>query len=295
MSEFKAKLAVKPGAKPIFMCPRSVPYALQEPIERELDCLEMTGVIKKVSHSEWAAPIVAVSKSDGIVHICGDYKVTVNQSLDVDLYPLPKPEDLMVSLTRGKKSTKLDLSSAYQQMPLDSSQCFVTVNTHHGLYQYTQLPFSVASAPAIFQKAMDTILQGLPHVICYLDDILVTGTSVQEHLQNLKAVLARLGKNGLHLKQSKCSFMQTSVSKLGHKIDASGIHASDDKVNAIQKAPTPRNVSKLRSFFVLFNYYGKFARNLLTLLHPLNQLLREDQPWKWTTVCEEAFLRQKAA
>ena len=294
MTDFKAKLAVKPGAKPIFMRPRAVPYALQEPIERELDRLELTGVIKKVLHSEWAAPIVAVPKSDGTVHICGDYKVMVNQSLDVDSYPLPKPEDLMVSLTGGKKFTKLDLSSAYQQMPLEEeSQSFVTVNTHRGLYQYSRLPFGVASAPVIFQKPMDTILQGLPHAICYLDDILVTGTSDQEHLQNLKAVLARLGKNGLRLKQSKCSFMQTSVTYLGHKIDASGIHASDDKVNTIQKAPTPTNVSELRSFLGLFNYYGKFVRNLSTLLHPLNQLLREDQPWKWTAICEEAFLKAK--
>lgn len=103
MQKFKAKLVVKPDAKPILVRPRAVPFALREQIERELDRLEETGVVEKITHSEWAALIVAVPKTDSIVQICGDYKVTIYPSLDVNSYPLPKPEDLMVSLTGGKK------------------------------------------------------------------------------------------------------------------------------------------------------------------------------------------------
>ena len=111
----------------------------------------------------------------------------------------------MTCLSGGKRFTKLDLSSAYQQMPLEEdSRQYVPVNTHRGLYRFTRLPFEIASAPAIFQKAMDAILQGLPHVICYLDDILVTGTTDQEHLENLEEVLSRLEQHGIHLKQDKC-------------------------------------------------------------------------------------------
>ena len=69
--------------------------------------------------------------------------------------------------------------------PEESSRELVTINTHRGLYRYKRLPFGVASAPAIFQKVMDTVLQGLPRVICYLDDILVTGSTEEEHVQNL--------------------------------------------------------------------------------------------------------------
>lgn len=63
----------------------------------------------------------------------------------------------------------------------DSSREIVTINTHRGLYRYTRLPFGVASAPALFQQVMDTVLQGLPKVMCYLDDILVNGSSEEEH------------------------------------------------------------------------------------------------------------------
>ena len=97
-------------------------------------------------------------------------------ALEVDQYLLPKPEDLFATLAGGKCFTKIDLTHAYQQMALDNqSRELVTINTHKGLYRYTRLPFGVASTPAIFQKTMDTVLQGLPKVICYLDDILVTG------------------------------------------------------------------------------------------------------------------------
>ena len=61
-------------------------------------------------------------------------------------------------------------------------------NTHRGLYQYTRLPFGVSSAPAIFQKVMDTVLQGLPKIISYLDDILISASTPEEHLDNVKQV-----------------------------------------------------------------------------------------------------------
>ena len=70
----------------------------------------------------------------------------------------------------------------------EESRDLVTINTHRGLYRYTRLPVVVSSAPAVFQKVMDTVLQGLPRVICYLDDILVCGSTDEEHHQNLEAV-----------------------------------------------------------------------------------------------------------
>ena len=81
--------------------------------------------------------------------------------------------------------SKLDLTAAYQQMLLDeTSSRLVTIKTTKGLFRYTRLPFGVALAPAVFQKNMETILQGMPHVICYLDDIFVTGCTEAEHANN---------------------------------------------------------------------------------------------------------------
>ena len=97
-----------------------------------------------------------------------------------------------------------------QLQPDEDSVKYATINTHHDLYQVNRLPFGIASAPAIYQQLMDTILQDIPHVICYIDDILVTGSNNTEHLQNLTTVFQRLEKHGLRMKKFKCVFLQMS-------------------------------------------------------------------------------------
>ena len=286
---FCAELNVDPAAKPKFFKARTVPFALRTAIEDELDRLEREGIIEKVTHSEWATPIVAVPKPDGRVRLCGDFKVTVNQALAVDQYPLPKVDDLLATLAGGKRFTKLDLKQAYLQLELHSdSQEYCTVNTHRGLYRFKRLPFGIASAPALFQRVMDTILQGVPGTMCYIDDILVTGATTDVHLRNLDEVLRRLQKYGIRMKRSKCSFLKDAVEYLGHRVDAKGIQATQEKIAAIERAPMPQNVQQLRSFLGLLNYYRKFLPNLATIIQPLNDLLQKNRKWSWSAECTQA-------
>ena len=120
---------------------------------------------------------------------------------------------------------------------------------------------------------MDTVLRGIPGVICYIDDILISSLYEVSHLKTLDTVLGCLEKYGFRLKLAKCQFLMPSVDYLGYLIDAKGIQALPGKV----EAPTPQNVAELRSFLGLLNYYGKFVPNLATILHPLINLLKADQ------------------
>ena len=97
MESVQIKLYVKPDAQPKFFKPRSIPLAIKPAIDEELDRLEAAGILRKVPTSDWAAPIVTVPKKDGKFRICGDFKVTINPVLDVEHYPLPKPQDLFAS------------------------------------------------------------------------------------------------------------------------------------------------------------------------------------------------------
>ena len=125
-------------------------------------------MIEPVQFSDWAAPIVPVIKRDGNVRICGDYKVTVNRAAKLDKYPIPRIDELFTSLSGGMKFTKLDLSHAYQQIKLDEqSRQYVTINTHKGLFTYNRLPFGTSSAPSIFQRVMESLLQGIDGVCVY--------------------------------------------------------------------------------------------------------------------------------
>ena len=141
---------------------------------------------------------------------------------------------------------------------------------------------------------MDTLLQDIPNVICYIDDILISGKDQESHLQSLGEVFKRLEAHGIRLKQEKCEFLLSSVEYLGHQISQDGIQPLHSKVEPIVNAPVPKNVQELRSFLGLLNYYGKFIPSLATILHPLNSLLRTGVKWAWTKQCEEAFNTAKS-
>ena len=121
MTQLSAHVSLKEQAEPRFCKPRPIPFAIRDWVGQKLDRLEESGVHRRVEHADWAAPIVPVPKKDGAITLCGDYKVTINPALLIDQYPLPKPADLMACLTGGKWFSKLDLTSAYQQMPLDTA------------------------------------------------------------------------------------------------------------------------------------------------------------------------------
>ena len=106
-------------------------------VERGLDQLEAEGIVKRVTHSEWAAPIVTPIKKDGEVRICGDSKVTINPQFDVDEYPLPRIEEIYANVVGGQQFSVIDLRQAYLQMEVEEqSKTYPTVNTNRGLYQY---------------------------------------------------------------------------------------------------------------------------------------------------------------
>ncbi|XP_058872250.1 uncharacterized protein K02A2.6-like [Acipenser ruthenus] len=290
----KAVIEVDGNVKPRFFKARTVPYALKEKVSAELQRLQKAGIIEPVQFSKWAAPIVPIMKPDGSIRICGDYKLTVNQASRLDAYPIPRVEDLFSNITGGQAFTKLDLSHAYQQLLLeDSSKEVLTINTHKGLFRYTRLPFGVSSAPGIFQRTLESLLAGLPHVLVYLDDILITGPDPSKHMQVLEEVLKRLADAGLRLKKQKCIFLAPEVQYLGHKIDAEGIHPAEEKVRAIAEAPTPKNTTELKSFLGMVNYYHRFLPNLSTLLAPLHHLLQKKVPWCWKPQQEKAFQSAK--
>ncbi|XP_042601491.1 uncharacterized protein K02A2.6-like [Cyprinus carpio] len=272
----KATIRVSAVAHPKFYRPRSVPYAMRAKVEEEIDWLLKEDIIAPVKYAEWAAPIVPVLQPNGSVRICRDYKLTINSASSLEQYPIPRVEDLFNTLSGGKQFSKLDLSHAYQQIVMDdTSKKYLTINTHQGLFTYKRLPFGVSSAPAIFQRTMENLLQGLPSVAVYLDDIILMGTDEAEHLSTLDEVLRRLKDAGLRLHRSKCVFLQNEVEYLVHVVNAEGFHPVLSKVRAIEEAPPPTTVTELKAYLGLLNYFNKFLPSLATRLAPLHKLLRK--------------------
>ena len=133
----EAKIHIQTDASPRYYMPWSVPYALRDKVDAALGKLEESGVIERVEHSDWSAPIAPILESDGSIHICGNYKLTVNQVIKRDTFPLPRIEDLFAALEGGETFSKLDLAQAHLHIPLDeASKSMVAINTSRGLFRY---------------------------------------------------------------------------------------------------------------------------------------------------------------
>ncbi|KAG7295105.1 hypothetical protein JYU34_022039 [Plutella xylostella] len=296
----EVKLNLKPESSPIYIKARSVPFALRPKLDEEIDRLVGLGIIESVPFSDYASPVVPVLRRDGKIRLCADYSATLNKQLLVDKYPLPKVEELFAKLHGGVQFTKLDLSGAYNQLLLNKdSRDLTCIHTHKGLYRYTRLVFGLSSAPAIFQRTLENILIAPDEssesslvqegVLQFLDDILITGKTRSEHLARLQEVFRRLENAGLVLKKDKCHFFQDSVSYLGFVIDKNGLHKCPEKVKSILNAKKPENVTDLKSFLGMVNYYRTFIKNASSILAPLHELLQKNVTWNWTSDHENAF------
>ena len=294
MADIEVHIELREDARPVFHKARPVPYALKQKVEEALDRMVELGSHIQVPYSDWATPIVPVAKEDGSIRICGDYKVSVNPRAKCDYYPVPKTEDLLSTLNGGDKFTKLDLSNAYQQLRLDAdSQEVLTINTHKGLYRPLRLQFGVHSAAGIFQREIEKRITGIPFTIVRVDDILISGENDQDHLSNVERVLKVLEGNKLRLRRNKCHFMEDKVKYLGFIISNQGIEVLPEKIAAIRDAPAPQNVTQVKSFLGMINYYHRHMPCLSAKLEPLHELLRKGTEWKWGVRQKEAFAKAK--
>ena len=143
--------------------------------------------------------------------------------------------------------SKVDLADAYNQIELGpESQRRLALNTHRGVLQ-TRLPFGISSATWYFQDVMNQLTNDLPGMAVYLDDILISGKTVEDHLNNLRRLLKRLNDRGLRCRIQKCVFAQDSVT---YTISCDGI-SKGPKADAVTKMPAPSNVHSYTRSLVL--------------------------------------------
>jgi len=126
------------------------------------------------------------------------------------------------------------------------------------------------------------VCEGLPGVLNYFDDIVVYGSTPEEHWSNLKKMLQTLRESGLKLNAKKCVVGVSELKFLGHIISADGVKPDPQKVKAITEAPVPGNAGEMRSFLGGITYLTQYVPNLATVIAPLRKLVQKGVPWKWT-------------
>ena len=243
------------------------------------------------SHSPWASPIVLVSKKDGSIRFCIDYR-KLNAVTVRDVYPLPRIDDCLSALQGNMFFSTFDMCSGYNQVSLhpddQPKSAFITDN---GLYEWLVMPFGMSNAPATFQRLMDAVFAGLKWktLLVYIDDIIVYSPDFDSHLISLREVFMRMSDSQLSFKSSKCHLLQSKVKYLGHVVDRDGIYPDPEKTLAISQLPVPKNVEKLRTFLGMSGYYRKFVPNYAKLCAPMYALTKIGVSFEWNSEHQNAY------
>ena len=222
------------------------------------------GGIIRPSSSPWSSPVILVKKKNGTTRFCIDYR-RVNAVTRKDAYPLPRVDDTLDTLSGSAWFTTLDLVSGYWQIEVDPNDrektAFATTESH---FEFNRMPFWLCNAPSTFQCLMDLVLAGLQWDSClvYLDDVIIPGRSLSEHLQNLSAVLDRLRKAGLKLQPPKCVLCRKEVTFLGHIVSEQGIATDPAKTEILAYPNKPTGGATVsRTGELLSPVHSRFRHN----------------------------------
>ena len=289
------QLVINTGdAAPMKQPPRKMPFVVRQEVAKHLKKMQETGVIQP-SSSPWSSPVVMVRKKDGTHRFCVDYR-GLNSVTKPDAFPLPRISDILDQLGGAQYFSSLDLASGFWQILVDpQSQEKTAFATPHGLFEFRVMPFGLTNAPAVFQRLMQEVLAGLnpedgkAFVSVYIDDILVFSSTLEEHLDHLGKVMARLRKAFLKLKPLKCNFIREEVEHLGHILTKEGVKTNCRLTEAVREFPQPKDIHDVRRFLGLSSYYRRFIPNFARIAQPLHQLTAKGVSFEWTADCEAAF------
>jgi hypothetical protein len=198
------------------------------------------GIIEE-SNSPWNSPILVVTKKTGAsgqqkFRLVVDYR-KLNAKTVGNAYPLPDITEILDQLGQAKYFSCLDLAMGYHQIDMDPKDIEKTAfSTKEGHWAYRRMPFGLKTAPATFQRVMNTALSGLTGTRCFvfLDDIVIYANSLADHERKLRDVFRRLRQNNLKLQPEKCEFLRTKVTFLGHSISEREVEPDSRKVEAIE-------------------------------------------------------------
>ncbi|CAB1099916.1 unnamed protein product [Ectocarpus sp. CCAP 1310/34] len=274
-------LSVPAGTKPVASRPYRINPLMQKKVDAVLDQYLAAGLIQH-STSPWASPLVVIPKKDGSVRITVNYK-RLNALVDLDGQALHRVDGILDSLYTGKVFSIFDLNSAFHQIVCDEDTVPLTAFcTPTQLFEWLRMPQGANASPSWFVKVINRVVHGLERVLAYLDDVICFDEEPLGHVLNLIEFFKRLRQYNLKLSPGKGRVGATHPNFLGHTISPVGVSPDGVKVRALTHMPPPTNVKQLRSLLGGLSYYRKFLKNLATKVRPLNSLLKQGVPFKYT-------------
>jgi hypothetical protein len=297
---FEVQLDLKTD-QPIYERRRKHSQREWELVDERCAELERAGIIEECDSNFAANSVMAAKKDPGgnwkLSRFCTDLRRVYEQTAQ-DRYPMPLPEDVLEGLGHAKFYTTIDIRGAFHQLVVRKEDCKkLAFWSSKKLYCWKRCPFGARNASAWFQRAIDRALRGCEaFAISFIDDLLAAGgETAEEHMELVQQVFDRLREVGLKCHPEKCCFAAESVEYLGMWLRPGVVSPQVAKVAAIEALPRPTDVTSVKAFSGVVNYYRQFIPDCSRLQSPLNELTKKGAPWRWGQAQEESFLALKKA
>ena len=273
-------MQLKPEVQPAVHAARKVTVTIREKVKAELDRMGKLNVISKVDEpTKSVISMVVVPKPNGAVRICFDLR-NLNKAINREHYEMITLEEVTSQLSGAQYFTVLDATSGHWAIPLSKeSSILTTFQTPYGRCRYLRILFGICSAHEVFQKKMDRIFEGLPVVHFIVDDILVAGSTVEEHDDRLRATLATARKNGIKFNTKKMQRRSTEVEFFGEMLTKDRLKPDQEKVAAAEKLSSPKNRKELECQLGMFTYLSQYSPHLSQRTACLREPCKEDREW----------------
>ncbi|KAK2722616.1 hypothetical protein QYM36_002972 [Artemia franciscana] len=206
---------------------------------------------------------------------------------------MPTFDEAILRHAGAKFFTKLDARHGYWSLVLDEeSSQLTTFNTPYSCYKFKRMPFGLISAQDEFQRCMEEAFEGIQGFSVIVDDIIISGKTIEEHDANVRSALIRAREKGVKLNLQKCVFKCNSIPYFGHVISENGIHPDPQKVRALREMRTPNTKDELQTILGMMNYLARYIPNLSSINQPLRDLVKQQQ-FKWKQQHDKSFTNIK--
>lgn len=288
-----------PGSKPKKFASYRWSPIVEKVIDEEVERMMKLKVVEECyGPVDFLNPLLPIKKANGKWRICLDSR-RLNQCTKKDDFPFPNMIGILQRIQKSKYFSVIDLSESYYQVSLENSAKDKTAfRTNKGLFRFTVMPFGLTNAPATMARLMSRVLGHdlEPFVYVYLDDIIITSSSFQEHVRLIREVARRLSQAGLTINLLKSKFCQTKIKYLGYVLSEAGLSMDVSKIQPVLDYPIPKTVKDIRRLLGLAGFYNKFIPNYSDITAPITNLLRKNQKsFSWTKEADDALIKLKTA
>ena len=292
---FKHEIEIQKNATPVIHSAKRVPLSLHDKLKDTLGDLESRGIVEKVNKpTEWVNSLVIVEKTNGTLRLCLDPR-DLNKVVKREHHMIPTAENIIAKLAGKKVFSVVDMKDGFWQIPLSNKSAnLCTFNTPFGRYRFLRLPFGICSAPEVFQKSNEQLFGDIDNVQIYFDDLIIAGTTTEEHDTALSRVFERARKVGIKFNKEKFQFRVPEVKYVGRRISGQGVCADESHIRPILEMQIPNNKKELMRFLGMVKHLGQFIPNLSNVSAPLRNLTRTDTPWQWSHEHDKSLNHIKA-